>query len=370
MIDDEPWRTIRAAIQSMQPIAEQLTVPVVANLKPTRTLDQDHSATSVATEYFSENEASQVMLAFQECGCYTRFYAGELAFIAASLNGEIDRLPRRYKLVYNVAQSGTGPGRKSLMPAFCTLQNIAICNSDPYVVSLARHKFHVQCVLRTIGIPTPDSWLYDLRLGWLANRRPPSDALLIAKACYESASIGLTNDSVGVLSNAYEQRLRTQAAVLRQPLIVQRFVPGYEVEVPIIEAGGGVVTLDPVSITLEGETLLGDRFLDYDLVDYDSYGFAASHHLAAETIESLRAAALAAFTALGIRGIGRVDFRVSSKDGSIAVTDVATSPHLVQHSSFAFAFQQAGLSHTDLFAAMLAANAQRYNFIDQLSDHT
>ena len=50
--------------------------------------------------------------------------------------------------------------------------------------------------------------------------------MLIAKACYELASIGLTQGSVGVLSEEYEALLHAKSVSLRQPLIVQRFVRG------------------------------------------------------------------------------------------------------------------------------------------------
>src|SRR5580704_8867298 len=181
----EGWEAINGLVQAVKTIADDLTVPLVANLKSDGTRI-DYPGSSVTTEYFSENEASQIILGLNESGYYTKLYRGEVEFISSVLDGSFEALPRTKKLVYNTAQSGVGAGRKSLVPAFCTLRGINFCNSDAYTVSLARHKFHVYSILKSIGVPIAPSWLFD-SFGWLFGRRPPNDIKLIAKACFESA---------------------------------------------------------------------------------------------------------------------------------------------------------------------------------------
>jgi D-alanine-D-alanine ligase len=351
---------IARALQAVKSIAETLTVPLVANLKSAGTEAGDYGTSSVATEYFSENEASQILLGLQECGFYTKLYPGEAAFIRAVLDGSFSNLPRARKLVYNTAQSGTGAGRKSLVPSFCALHGIPICNSDAYVLSLARHKFHVYAILRTLGLPVTDSWLFD-RAGWLFGRRPPPRVRLIAKACYESASIGLDQEGIGELSEMYEAMLRRKTAALRQPFVVQRFISGSEAEVPVLDLGNGPFALDPVAMTLDNNVVLGDRVLDYETVANDVGGFAACTHLDRATCDGMRAAAEQVFRALGMSAIGRVDFRIDS-NGCFSITDVATTPHLVRHSAFSFAFSQAGFQHADVLGAVAAANARRFGW--------
>ncbi len=357
------WQTVRSLVQQVRSIADDITVPVVANLKTSTLVKDDYEGTSVTTEYFSESEVSQVLLGLNENGFYTKLYPGERDFIEAVLHGSFEKLPRPRKLVYNAARSGTGPGRKSLVPAFCAFESIAVCNSDSYVVSLARNKFHVQGILRSLGIPVPESWLFDAKQGWLLGKKPPESTGLIAKPSYESSSIGLSNASIGRISAEYEHFLRRTSDALRQPLIVQQFIPGLEVEVPIIDFGSGPLALGPISITLQGQAELGHRILDYEIVERDGYGFDVPNSLASNTIMRIRAAAIAAFSAIGIRALGRVDFRVSSADGPFYVTDIATSPYLVQHSSFAFSFRRENLGHADLMGALVAANAKRYGWI-------
>jgi D-alanine-D-alanine ligase len=362
MNHSDVWQIVRSSVEEVRSIANDVTVAVVANLKSSTPAQDDYKGTSVTTEYFSENEASQILLGLSENGFYTKLYVGEIEFIDAVLQHSFYALPRARKLVYNVAQSGTGPGRKSLIPAFCALTAIAICNSDSYVVSLARNKYHVQCILSSLGIAVPESWQFDAERGWLLGRRPPVDMRLIAKASYESASIGLTKESIGEISSSYESFLQSRSATLRQPLVVQRFIHGYEVEVPVMDFGFGPSALEPVVITLQGDAALGERILDYEIVERDDFGFSSSTVLDSNVVAQLREQAASVFTAIGIRSVGRVDFRVASVSGPIYVTDIATSPHVVQHSSFAFNFHQAGLSHSDLMGAVIAANASRHGW--------
>jgi len=355
---DQGWDAVARVLRDVKSIAADVAVPLVANLKTAGAQGGDYEgASSVITEYFSENEASQILLALQETGFYTKLYAGEEEFIGAVTSGGYGALPRQWKIVYNTAQSGTGAGRKSLVPAFCALHKIPVCNSNAYVLSLARHKFHVFAILRTLGLPVTPSWLFDEK-GWLFGGAPPRETKLIAKACYESASIGLDADCVGELSGHYEAVLRKKVALLHQPYIVQNFVAGSEAEVPVMDFGSGPIALDPVAMTLDGDPFLDDRILDYDTVYSDLGGFATTDHLSKSTIEDLRNAAQGVFRALGMTAIGRVDFRIDH-DGHCSITDVSTTPHLVRHGAFAFAFDQAGFSHADVLGAVVGANARR-----------
>ena len=126
--------------------------------------------------------------------------------------------------------------------------------------------------LRTSRIAVVKSWLYDEIFRWLFGNKPPNGLQLIAKACWESASIGLSADSVGSMSlstGATQERSQS----LRQPLIVQVFVRGYKVEVPLLDLGNGPSALEAVSITLDRNPKLDDRILDYEIVYHDGFYF-------------------------------------------------------------------------------------------------
>ena len=111
------WQAVDRALSAIHAIADEITVPVVANLN-TKKLDDDYAEFFSSTEFLSENEASQILIGLQENQFYTKFFGDELEFIEAVLNGDFAKIPRARKIVFSTAQSGTGAGQNRLYQLF------------------------------------------------------------------------------------------------------------------------------------------------------------------------------------------------------------------------------------------------------------
>jgi D-alanine-D-alanine ligase len=114
-----------------------------------------------------------------------------------------------------------------------------------------------------------------------------------------------------------------------------------------------------VGISINGQRALGDAFLTYDLVYADKYEF---YPFAERYADVIAAAARQAFETLGIRGFGRIDFRIDDQGGFYAI-DVATNPHIIHHSSFAFTFRETGRRYEDLVGLLLALACDREGWL-------
>jgi D-alanine-D-alanine ligase len=351
------WADVDRLVQQIRHRASDITVVVVANRKQQAT-NADYDGYSVETEYFSEEELEQIVGAMRHLGVYVRSYFSEDDFITAVLNGEIERLPRLHKLIYNSAQTGVGPGRKALIPSFCRLHDLPTTGSDAYVVSLARQKFHTASILRAVGVPTAPTWCYVARRGWLNGNRPSEGTRVIVKLTYESASIGMDEASLRTVDETLPSFLDDVAKRYEQPLTVQQFVAGAEVEVPVIGLAAPFTPM-AVGISINGQRALGDAFLTYDLVYADKYEF---YPFAERYADVIAAAARQAFETLGIRGFGRIDFRIDDQGGFYAI-DVATNPHIIHHSSFAFTFRETGRRYEDLVGLLLALACDREGWL-------
>jgi D-alanine-D-alanine ligase len=332
-------------------VRDDVAVFLVANLKERSdyTSELDRS-----TEYFDEAELNEITNAIRANGFYAGVFIGEDDFIRWIQGGGTRHFHKRHMLVYSTAQSGAGPGRKSLIPSFCALHGLDTLGSDAYVVSLARHKPHVNAILRANDIPCPDTWTYGTDGLWLGNREPPAGVHVLLKSCYESASIGITKASAFVTGDRMVEKLRDAARNLQQPAVLQRFVRGREFEVPLI-IDAVPVALTPVGISLSGDAILGERFLDFDAVASDAYGFYDTQDSTLST--KLRGHAETVGRLLGMRGFGRVDFRVDDH-GNPFITDVSTSPHLVAHSSFGYRIRQDGFDLSSLMAVLVGNRIQ------------
>ena len=355
-VDRPRWSKIEREFSLTLRLARDTFVAMVLNEAEEFTAKVDYDWHSIATEYLDDSEKSEILAALRDAGFSSQVYNGEREFISAVIAGKWDSIPFAAKYAFNTTGSGVGRARTSLIPSFCDLCRIPICSSDGYSSALLENKFHTFRLLEVFGLPAPRSYLYERGKGW-KDRVPDQMTRIICQPCYESSSIGVDERSIFEYETSSDRFLDQMSAVFRQPLLVQDFISGYEVEVPVF------TTPDPISptavgVTLEETRVLGDRVLTNDRIvkgDYDFYDFA---EVDKDISERLKAVSEATYSALGLSGLVRVDYRVTSS-GQIFITDVNTPPHLTAHSSCRFAFDIAGYSHANLMAALVTVGRLR-----------
>lgn len=320
---------------------------VVCNAKGAVQEAENHGGFQFDTEYFSDDEFEQVVSMFSGVGIPADYFTYEDEFFRYVLSKTSTNL-----LVYNAAQSGTGAGRKALIPAFCNLHNIPCTGSNPYVVALCRHKYHVNRILKSEGIPVPQTHIYSD--GWMMDRHPIDGTEILIKPIYESASIGIDDTSIQNYTAAIDKMIDLRSMEHQQPIIAQEFIHGYEVEVPMVRVQNHVFQLPAVGIAVNGKQFLDNEILNYERIYFDRYEFYnfSEHSVVLQKAVCDCAANVA--NILGMEGLCRVDFRVK-QDGSFFVTDVSTNPHFVAHSSVHFAFQHLGMASNDIARTILSA---------------
>jgi D-alanine-D-alanine ligase len=324
------------------------TIVLVANVDGRTKAFSDYSADSVVSEYLSELEVEELINGFHDFGFATYVYYDETDFINEIVN--YSRFSNYSSLiVVNLAQKGTSIGRKSLIPAFCQLYRLRYVSSNPYVVSLCRDKYVTGAVLNQHELRTPKSWLYS-KNGWLQGRKPANGSKIIIKLNHESASIGMDGSNILYYHEEKEVYLRHKAIEYNQDLIIQEFIAGFEVEVPFIRREQ-IDFLIPVGITLSDDPFLDDKILTYEIRGTDAYSFYDYSTFRPHVASNLLKAAKQTAELLNIQGIGRIDFRVDFT-GCWFITDIATNPHIVNHSSFHFAFREKGYTYPQMLAVI------------------
>jgi D-alanine-D-alanine ligase len=354
-----PTRTAPDWLQSRlrrgEALSKEAGILLVVNVKGRTTPSDDYTGNSIITEFLSANELDDIMGYFEGAGFYCEVVLDEEGFIDWSAQKRA-AFPRKYIFVYNLAQNGTGRGRLTTVAGLCRLHHLPLVDSDAYSVAISQHKFHAMCLLSQFGLPVAKCWSYSLQ-GWWPDTPPPGSRL-IAKPTYESASIGVQNDSVFRMEPSAERQLRDRTLAYRQPFTVQQFVPGFEVEVPVFDADGPQ-TLVAIGIELNGQRNLGEGILTYDKVFRDEYGFYDFSDQDPASSEAATAIARRAFRALELRGIGRVDFRVTST-GEPLIIEVNCKPHVTKHSGFISALKVFSCSGMDLAKFLVGSAAERY----------
>lgn len=352
---------LRRALSEVKQVASDLCVILIMGRRETTRMRGRYDGFSLAASLYDSFEVDEIIAAMRASGLYVQYFEDELEFIAWHQSGGYDALPRRNKLVYTFAINGTGPGRRSFVPAYCAREEIPTVNSDTYTAAIDRHKFHCNRLLYAFGLPVPQSWFYEARTGWFQGEAPPIGMPVIGKATYEDGSIGLTDATIGPFTQQLQDAFAELSAALRQPLTVQEFIAGDEFEVPVIEFDGYHVPAPIVLLNAQGERFVDD-VVSYDVSWRDDFGYALASEIAPETVDAARAAAIGVVTALGHRGFARIDFRVTP-DGRPLVIDTTAHPHLTKSNAYAYLFQQMGFTYEEMLLILVATGAKRAGMI-------
>jgi D-alanine-D-alanine ligase len=352
-LQDEPvW--FRQAVRLADLMSDELGVVLIANVKDQTQPLNDYETDSIVSEFLSEAELDGLVAAFEEAGLYCETVLDEEGFLQWLIERR-SQFPRRVPIVYNLAQNGTGPARLSLVAGLCRIYGLLLLDSDGHAVAVSQHKFHASMILSRLGFPVISSWWFT-RLGWLPEP-PPQGLTLIAKPTYESASIGIDEDCVLTMDDTTFDRLTKRLETYRQPLTVQEFIPGFEVEVPVFEAESPEALI-AVGIELQRNRNLGHTLLTYRQVFTDQYDFYDFAEVNAASAGRMLDIAKRAFRSLGFSGIARVDFRVRD-DGTPLIMETAAKPHITRHSSVAYAVRALGKSQSDLMRFLVGSAARR-----------
>ncbi|MFO1054898.1 MAG: D-alanine--D-alanine ligase [Planctomycetota bacterium] len=300
-----------------------------------------------AAEFDSEETVESIAGALRELGHRTERIGNLHALMPRLVEGA------RWDLVWNIAEGYRGIGRESQVPCLLDAHEIPYVFSDPLVCALTLHKAMTKRVIRDLGLPTPDFALVETladveRVGLLYP--------LFAKPVAEGTSKGVDRNSK--IKNRDELRA-TCARLLtmfRQPVLVERFLPGREVTVGITGSGDDA----RVVAVLEVFLLSGADSEIYTQRNKEECESLVRYELASDAVADEAAAlALATWRGLGARDGGRVDLR-QDPSGRMAVIEVNPLPGLhPTHSDLPIMSTLAGVDYVTLIGRILDSACRR-----------
>lgn len=263
-------------------------------------------------------------------------------------------------LVFNRSVGYRGIERKSLVAAILDAAGIPYIGSTPYVLSLTRNKYHTKLVLSAAGVLTPPAALL------FGNLPHTLDRVLfpaIVKPVAESSSIGIENGA-SVVDSPEAALARAEVLYQRyaQPVLVESFIAGVEVEVPML-VDPEPRALGVLAIAIDGILPAPSYYLASDTIYNDNYSFCDPP--ATVDVEHISHMAMTAARALGIRDYGRLDFRVST-DGTPWLIEASTHPHIQRLSSFFAIAQRNGHTYANMLDELVHIAATRNGLIYSL----
>ena len=159
-----------------------------------------------------------------------------------------------------------------------------------------------------------------------------------------------TGSSVGVSKAADREKLMEAlrlAGKYDSKILVEEFIHGREVEVAVLGNDNPVASIC-------GEIDSGAEFYDYDAkyVTDTSVAYIPAR-ISEEVAENVRELAVKLYTAIGAKGLSRVDFFVTYEDERVVFNEINTLPGFTSISMYPKLFCASGIAYPDLIDRLL-----------------
>lgn len=159
-----------------------------------------------------------------------------------------------------------------------------------------------------------------------------------------------TGSSVGVSKAADRESLSRAllaAAAFDEKILVEEFIHGREIEVAVMGNDNPVASIC-------GEIDSGAEFYDYDAkyITDTSVAYIPAR-IPEDVAEIVREAAVKVYSAIGCRGLSRVDFFVTYEENRVVFNEINTLPGFTSISMYPKLFAASGIAYSDLIDQLL-----------------
>ena len=263
-------------------------------------------------------------------------------------------------LIFNVAEGTIGSSREAFYPGLYEQLGIPFTGGNPSLLHMNLDKHLAKTVVAARGVRVPRGILVTPQ-----SRELPDDLAypLIIKPNAEGSSKGVTQDSVVETRTRCVERLNALLPQYPAGLIVEEFIPGRELSIPVLEHYPGKI-LEIVEHTFALDRV-GGRYnvYDYDMKQGGERAKAVEVVCPPELPHAVRAAvldmALRVFAIMHCPDLGRVDVRLH-EDGSPYFIELNPLPSLHPAASLMTAARTRGLDYKDVLRLIVRSAARRY----------
>ncbi len=255
--------------------------------------------------------------------------------------------------------------REAIVPALLELNKIPYIGSDAYCMGLSQNKYHSKLIAESLGIRCPKG----IYLEYKQKDEPEIDEVmemleekqlafpLIVKPNEEGYSMGvfLVNSK-----KELKDAIVFNFSNYHEPVLVEEYIGGKELFVPIIGTGDEAYALEVGSIVgADGSDI------PYYSVEDKSYDW--SHHTVEKIDEDARQEmmdmALKLYRHMGCRDFGRCDFRME-KGGRPVLIEITPRPGLTEDGPFEICAKSLGKTYDMVLREVIESAARRYGLRD------
>lgn len=241
-------------------------------------------------------------------------------------------------------------------PLFATWRSIPHLGASPILRGIGDDKHLMKLCARSRGVVTPDSAIY--RYGGVPQDPPPfADGPMMVKPNASSASWGVKKCEDWADALAHMDSLMNEPG--HHDVIVERFVDGIEIAVPIVPGIDGNPAYLPVMI-YDGEDLRLRTYEEKRFRESDTEWRACDEP---EISDRVLAQVKKMMPEIWPFDFGRFEFKYSPETGEFNFIELNMSCNLWSKKTVANSWRTLGYDHVDLIETILAGSMLRQGVI-------
>jgi D-alanine-D-alanine ligase len=257
-------------------------------------------------------------------------------------------------IALNLAYGIQGNCRYAHVPSILEMAGIPYTGSTPLSHSLALDKEMTKRILLQFGIATPWFIPVDRKIHIDEAEQFEFTYPVIIKPENEAASFGIS------VADSPEELVRNVAATLgefRQPLLLEEFISGRELNVAVLGNGTELEIFDPVEIDFSHS---GHCFQSYEGKKNGRYRHVCPADISEILKNRLKEIAARTFAVLKCSDYARIDFRLDA-EGKPYVLELNSMAAIHRQGSFFIAARNAGYDYPGMLDRMIAVAQRRYS---------
>lgn len=265
--------------------------------------------------------------------------------------------------VLNIAEGiGTTRGRESQVPAVLESLGIPYSGSDPIALGVTLDKYLTHCVLKSAGIPVPEMFMVkDSQEVVKLKNIFETKKMYVVKPRWEGSSKGIFLNSVVDNFQDLKERVHEILDQYHQPALVEEFLENDEITVGVYGNNGVASVLGMMKIVPQQKS---QKIFIYSIETkrdwQNKVKYEPQNKIPSSVQTKITQAVLAAFEALEIRDIARIDFRLDSHDNP-KIIDVNLLPGLSpRYSDLPILYRLNGGAYPELIKTILQESFKRY----------
>jgi len=262
---------------------------------------------------------------------------------------------KRWDLVFNIAEGMYGLAREAQVPCLLDAYNIPYVFSDGLVLALALHKGLTKRVIRDAGLSTPDFFVVEKKedIGQINLTYP-----LFAKPVAEGTGKGISELSKITSPQQLKETCHSLLEKYKQPVLVERFLPGREFTVGIIGTGAKAKAVGLMEVVYRDN----EKTKIYSLENKENYESVIDYSVPEKEItDKCYTLAVNCWNVLGCRDGGRVDIRLNEHGvPSFIEVNPLAGLNLI-HSDLPILSRFQGINFTQLIKMIMDSAIERIN---------